>query len=99
MRKNFLFAILLVIGGTISGVCAADDPADATAVSVLSFNIRYGSANDGENAWPRRRELVFDVIREPDCDFIGLQEALRFQIDAIHEAVPGYGKVGVGRGH
>jgi endonuclease/exonuclease/phosphatase family metal-dependent hydrolase len=70
---------------------------DSLSVSVLTFNIRYGTANDGENSWPRRKELVFDVIRERNADFVGLQEALRFQIDAIREAVPGYGEVGVGR--
>lgn len=66
-------------------------------VRVLSFNIRNGTAPDGLNAWPHRKQLVYDVIRRQDSDFIGLQEALRFQIDAIHEAVPGYGEVGVGR--
>lgn len=70
---------------------------DTLTVSVLSFNIRYGTADDGENSWPRRKELVFDVIRDRNSDFVGLQEALRFQIDAIREAVPGYGEVGVGR--
>jgi endonuclease/exonuclease/phosphatase family metal-dependent hydrolase len=64
---------------------------------VMSFNIRYGTANDGANRWVNRRELVFDVLREHDCDVVGLQEALRFQIDEIREALPAYGEIGVGR--
>ncbi|MEA3227045.1 MAG: endonuclease/exonuclease/phosphatase family protein [Planctomycetota bacterium] len=64
---------------------------------VMSFNIRYGSANDGENRWPNRREMVFDLIREQSSDVIGLQEALRFQIDEIREAVLVYGEIGVAR--
>jgi endonuclease/exonuclease/phosphatase family metal-dependent hydrolase len=63
----------------------------------MSFNIRYGTAADGENNWPQRRELVFDVIREHDPDVLGVQEALRFQLDEIGAAVPGYGELGVGR--
>lgn len=82
--------------------CSPEDPgAEAKAgdlqVRVLSFNIRYGTAPDGDNAWPNREELVYDAIRRQDSDFVGLQEALRFQVDGIHEAVPGYGEVGVGR--
>ena len=63
----------------------------------MSFNIRYGTADDGENRWANRRELVFQVIREETPDLLGIQEALRFQLDEIHAAVPGYGEVGVGR--
>ncbi|MHC4518224.1 MAG: endonuclease/exonuclease/phosphatase family protein [Planctomycetota bacterium] len=63
----------------------------------MSFNIRYGTADDGENRWEKRHELVYGVIRKYDCDVVGLQEALRFQIDQIREALPEYGEIGVGR--
>jgi endonuclease/exonuclease/phosphatase family metal-dependent hydrolase len=63
----------------------------------MSFNIRYGSANDGENHWNNRKEMVSDIIRNHPSDVIGLQEALRFQIDAIREAHSVYGEIGVAR--
>jgi endonuclease/exonuclease/phosphatase family metal-dependent hydrolase len=66
-------------------------------LTVMSFNIRYGTAKDGENHWSARREMVFEVIREQDADLVGLQEALASQIDEIVAAVPGYAVVGVGR--
>ena len=66
-------------------------------VRVMSFNIRYGSADDGDNSWPKRREMVFDVIRDYGPDVLGLQEALKFQVDEIMEAVEGYELIGVGR--
>ncbi|HUF47767.1 MAG TPA: endonuclease/exonuclease/phosphatase family protein [Vicinamibacterales bacterium] len=69
----------------------------AEALTVMSFNIRYGTANDGDNRWANRREFLFDVIREADADVIGLQEALDFQIDEILAAVSGYASLGVGR--
>lgn len=67
------------------------------ALDVMSFNIRYGTANDGENAWPMRRQMLFDVIRDQNADVAGLQEALAFQLDEILTAAPGYAIIGVGR--
>ena len=66
-------------------------------LSVMTFNIRYGTADDGVNKWENRRELVFGVIRKCDPDVIGLQEALGFQIDEIRKALPQYAMIGVGR--
>jgi len=79
-------------------------PADSVAqppardpLTVMSFNIRYGTAKDGENEWTQRRTMLFDLLREQDADLIGLQEALDFQIDEIVAAAPGYASIGVGR--
>lgn len=63
----------------------------------MSFNIRYGSANDGDNAWPHRRDLVLRVIHEFDPTVLGIQEGLRFQLDEIEAEFPRFGEVGVGR--
>jgi len=64
---------------------------------VMSFNIRYGTAKDGDDSWDRRKDMVCDVLRRHDPDIVGLQEALRFQIDDIRAALPEYGEIGVGR--
>ena len=66
-------------------------------IAVMSFNIRFGTAKDGENEWTRRRAQLFDLVREQNADVIGLQEALDFQIDEIVAAVPEYATIGVGR--
>ena len=66
-------------------------------LTVMTFNIRYGTAKDGENEWSARRDMLFEVIRDTRPDLIGLQEALDFQIDEILAAVRGYAVVGVGR--
>jgi endonuclease/exonuclease/phosphatase family metal-dependent hydrolase len=63
----------------------------------MSFNIRYGAADDGENRWENRRKMVFDVVGDNHPDVVGLQEALRFQIDEIRKALPAYGEIGVAR--
>ncbi len=64
---------------------------------VMTFNIRYGTADDGENAWPKRREMLFNAVRAHDPDILGVQEALRFQLDELHAALPQYTEIGVGR--
>lgn len=66
-------------------------------LTVMSFNIRYGTAKDGDNEWTRRKAMLFGLVREQDADIVGLQEALDFQIDEIVAAVPAYAVVGVGR--
>jgi endonuclease/exonuclease/phosphatase family metal-dependent hydrolase/tetratricopeptide (TPR) repeat protein len=87
----YVFLACLIVGGGAQRAQSDD------SLTVMSFNIRYGTANDGENRWERRRELLFSVIRDARADVIGLQEALDFQIDEIAAAVPGYAVVGVGR--
>jgi endonuclease/exonuclease/phosphatase family metal-dependent hydrolase len=82
------------------GFAGADSNEVETAdleLRVMSYNIRYGTANDGENHWNNRREMVFDLLRNHKSDVVGLQEALKFQIDEIVKAVPVFGMIGVGR--
>ena len=69
----------------------------AGAVRVMTFNIRYGLADDGDNGWHRRRELVFDVPADHAADVIGLQEALNFQIKEIKQALEPYAVISAGR--
>jgi len=104
-RLSFLFVTLALIatcfGAAPQAAASASQPpardeADASLI-VMSFNIRYGTANDGENAWPKRRQMVIDRIRESKADVVGLQEALKSQIDELLSAMPEYRTVGVGR--
>ncbi len=75
----------------------AAQPAQLPPLTVMSFNIRYGTASDADNHWLKRREQLFALLREQQADVIGLQEALHDQIEEILQAVPGYDYVGVGR--
>jgi endonuclease/exonuclease/phosphatase family metal-dependent hydrolase len=65
-------------------------------LDVMSFNIRYGTAEDGENHWTRRRELVIGIFRDFPADFVGVQESLPFQTDELLAALPQF-RVLVGR--
>ncbi len=72
--------------------CAFPEP-----FRVATFNIRYGTADDGENSWPNRRGLVIQTLREASSDVIGLQEALAFQLDELLEELDDYASVAAGR--
>lgn len=68
------------------------------ALRVMSFNIRYGDADDGINAWKFRRDLVARTIRDFDPDLLGVQEALNLQCDDLERALgETYGFHGAGR--
>lgn len=79
-----------------SSVEDANADGDLT-VSAMTFNIRYGVANDGDNAWTLRKDLVFQMIATHGGDFLGMQEAWKFQIDEITAAVPAYSCIGRSR--
>jgi endonuclease/exonuclease/phosphatase family metal-dependent hydrolase len=80
----------------VSGLAQAPAmPADPLVV--MSFNIRLGTANDGDNHWSRRKQMLFELLEREGADLVGLQEAFRFQIDEILAAVPRYAVVGVAR--
>ena len=78
----FLFITVQAVGQTIN---------------VMTYNLRYATENDGVNAWSKRKEKVFELIKKYDPDVIGVQEALISQITDILEAVPAYDYIGVGR--
>jgi endonuclease/exonuclease/phosphatase family metal-dependent hydrolase len=63
----------------------------------MSFNVRYSAAQDGDNAWPRRVDLLFATIARFGPDLLGFQEVLADQHDAIVARLPDYDFVGVAR--
>jgi len=95
--KNYTFRLIVFILAAVTGREGLAGDSGPEPVSVMTFNIRYGLANDGEDRWELRRDMVMDVIRQHEPDLLGLQEALRFQLDAILQHFPEYGSVGIGR--
>ncbi|MCW5942285.1 MAG: endonuclease/exonuclease/phosphatase family protein [Fimbriimonadaceae bacterium] len=72
-------------------------PAAPMEAQVMSYNIRFATADDGENRWERRRATALAMLGERAPHIVGLQEALRSQLDEIRQALPWYVEVGVGR--
>lgn len=69
----------------------------AETIRVMTFNIRYGTAKDGDNAWQHRRKMVFGIIRDHQPDIVGLQEVLEGQRRELLGVLPEYESLGAGR--
>ena len=66
-------------------------------LKVMSYNIRYDNAGDGENQWNNRKDFAANLIRFYDADIFGAQEVLNNQLNDLAYRLPGYAHVGVGR--
>src|SRR3954462_1568528 len=102
LRRTALAALVLAGGcaGLAPRAAAPAPPPPAGppgALRVMTFNVRYGTAPDGPDAWPLRRPLALRVIADFAPALLGLQEALRGQLDDLARAFPRYGEIGVGR--
>jgi len=95
--QGIVCAILGSMYASISPAVLHSQVDGASEFRIMSFNLRYGTADDGENSWPLRRELVFRVIGDYAPDVVGTQEVLRFQLDELRDRFPEHGEVGVGR--
>ncbi len=88
-----------VLTALLIGAVASTASADAVGLThgIVSFNIRFGSADDGPDRWEVRRAKVVETIRDLDADVIGLQEVEAFQVRELLRALPRYAAVGVHR--
>lgn len=66
-------------------------------IKVMSYNIRFGSAKDGDNAWENRKPGTPRMLEDQAPDIFGVQEALDYQIGYILENCPQYKSYGIGR--
>jgi endonuclease/exonuclease/phosphatase family metal-dependent hydrolase len=90
---------LLLLLGCVGSSPAPTPPVatSKTPIGVLSFNIRYGSATDGPDAWPLRRESVAQLLVTSHAAWIGVQEALDFQLEYLDSVLVHHRRVGQGR--
>ena len=68
-----------------------------TDLKVMSFNIRLGVANDGDNHWDKRKESVLQTIQNFGPDLLGLQEVWHMQEDFLKEKLSDYSYFGRSR--
>ena len=91
------FVLPVLLASLLSGLAPGLADTTAADVRVMSFNIRFGTAPDGDNHWDKRKEFLIETIKAFDPDLLGTQETLSFQRDYIAEKLPGYDVLGVGR--
>lgn len=57
---------------------------------ILSCNVRYSGAKDGDNIWANRKQLCIDVIRTQNPDIVCCQEVEADQLSDLNEGLPGF---------
>jgi endonuclease/exonuclease/phosphatase family metal-dependent hydrolase len=91
MKITFIF-ILLLLSFNRNSFAGDND----NLIKVMTYNIRV-AFDTGENSWDSRKEFVDSLIRKYNPDIIGLQEALKVQLDDLLRMFPEYHYAGVGR--
>lgn len=66
-----------------------------SSFTVMSFNLRFGLADDGDNAWQNRQCAFPDLFRTISPDFIGVQEANKFQSQFLEALLTDYAYTGM----
>ena len=67
-------------------------------IKIMSFNIRYGLADDGENHWDKRKSLAISRIQTFQPDLLGIQECRDdSQADFVKTSLPDYHFYGMRR--
>jgi endonuclease/exonuclease/phosphatase family metal-dependent hydrolase len=67
-------------------------------IKLMTYNIRLDNPNDGENAWPNRKENFVNQILFYEPDILGIQEGLEHQVLYLDDHLKTYKYVGIGRG-
>ena len=92
---------ILSLALSLSAATLPHDLHATTPIKAMSFNIRYDTSSDGVNAWNAgsipRRTLAIQVINEFAPDILGVQEALRNQVNNLDAGLPEFDFYGVGR--
>ena len=85
--------------GTVNNAAAFVDlvAEQSLTLKVMSYNIRYANAKDGDNSWDNRKGGTIAMLADQAPDVFGVQEALAVQLDYIQQNSPQYKCVGVGR--
>ncbi len=71
--------------------------AQSNSLNIMTFNIRLATQADGYNYWGNRTDLVRSMIEYHDAEIVGLQEAMRVQLDDLARMLPNYEWYGVCR--
>jgi len=96
-----LSSLVVTLGLAVSSaVGIADGSAvgrDTTPITVMSYNIRYGTAPDGENHWDKRKAFLVETVKAANPDLLGTQETLPEQRDYLAEQLPTHCVFAAGR--
>ena len=93
MKNNTLIYLLLsvVLLGNYS--CKSKKE----TMNVATYNLRYNTPKDGENAWPNRKNKIIQMVTKYKFDVFGVQEVRTDQATDLAAMFPDYTYFGIGR--
>lgn len=65
------------------------------SVSVMTFNLRFGLADDGPNSWSFRKKALCKLLSDFKCDFYAFQEANDFQVSFLDTTLSDHCYIGM----
>jgi endonuclease/exonuclease/phosphatase family metal-dependent hydrolase len=93
IKRVVVYAALLL---STTGFGDDKAPSSANALTVMTYNLRYASANP-PNAWPTRRPLMRELIQQLAPDVLGTQEGVYPQLKELASDLPEFDWIGLGR--
>ncbi|MAY75784.1 MAG: endonuclease [Phycisphaerae bacterium] len=97
IRSRFALLVFVVAHFFVSVAFAGDGSERADTWRVMSFNIRYGTADDGPDRWEVRASRVVAMIERHAPDVVGLQEPQAFQVAELLAGMSRYAAAGAHR--
>lgn len=98
MMKKYVLALFVgLLALPIQGWAKQIQTEEPNQLTVISYNIRLGVADDGPNSWEFRKAASPAMILDQKPDIFGLQEAYNFQVDYLLQHCKDYSSVGVPR--
>ena len=82
----------MLVGVVVSMGAMAQIP-----LRIMSFNLRTGDADDKDNSWLHRKDIVVNVIKKHAPDVVGTQECVDYQAAYLAENLNNYAWYGLGR--
>lgn len=92
--SRIIFIVAYFLGLTAMAQAKMEFDSD---LRVMTFNVRYATANDGNNRWDMRKNAVRDFLLEENADIIGFQEAMLTQVEYFASVLPTHKFVSRGR--
>jgi len=94
MKKITTLVLITLI---IFAACNNSSNSNDAVVKVMTYNIRYYNLGDSTNKWEDRKVLIADIVKKEKPDILGIQEALKHQLDELNILLPDYFWTGSGR--
>jgi len=63
-------------------------------IRIMTMNLRFSLAKDGDNCWENRREMVGRILDRYPADFYGCQEVNHFQAEFLSGHLSGHSHIG-----